>query len=82
VVGVLNILHLDVIRHGVGLRQLREGGARVEKERIEGTWVVHDYDHGGAGYQSSYGCSQEVVRLVGEAFAEVRGCRHPFFCAE
>jgi D-amino-acid oxidase len=64
------IEHLDVIRHGVGLRPLREGGARVEKERVEDIWVVHDHGHGGAGYQSSYGCSQEVVRLVGEAFAE------------
>lgn len=64
------IEHLEIIRHGVGLRPLREGGARVEKERIGRTCVVHNYGHGGAGYQSSYGCSQEVVRLVNEAFAE------------
>lgn len=64
------IEHLDVIRHGVGLRPLRQGGARVEKERMDGYWVVHNYGHGGAGYQSSYGCSQEVVRLVDEAFKD------------
>ncbi|KAH6897237.1 D-amino-acid oxidase [Thelonectria olida] len=57
---------LDVIRHGVGLRPVREGGARIEKERIEGTWVVHNYGHGGAGYQCSYGYAQAAVKLVDE----------------
>ena len=58
---------LDVIRHGVGLRPVREGGVRIEKEKIAGTWVVHNYGHGGAGYQSSYGCAMEAVKLVEEA---------------
>jgi D-amino-acid oxidase len=61
------IERLDVVRHGVGLRPVREGGARVEKERIDGFWVVHNYGHGGAGYQSSYGCAEEAVNLVQEA---------------
>ena len=55
---------LDVVRHGVGLRPVREGGARVERKRLEGVWVVHNYGAGGAGYQSSYGCAMEAVRLV------------------
>ena len=55
---------LSVIRHGVGLRPVREGGARVEKERIRGVWVVHQYGHGGAGYQSSYGSAQQALKLV------------------
>ncbi|KAI5465529.1 D-amino-acid oxidase [Mariannaea sp. PMI_226] len=59
--------HLDVIRHAVGLRPARDGGARIEKERIAGTWVVHNYGHGGAGYQCSYGCAQRAVKLVDEA---------------
>ena len=63
------IEHLDVIRHGVGLRPVRDGGARIEKEKIEGTWVVHNYGAGGAGYQSSYGCAQEAVDLVEEALS-------------
>jgi len=29
-------------------------------------WVVHNYGHGGYGYQSSYGCASRVVGLVGE----------------
>ncbi len=58
---------LDVVRHGVGLRPVREGGARVEKEKIGENWVVHNYGHGGAGYQSSYGCAIETMKLVEEA---------------
>lgn len=60
---------LSVIRHGVGLRPLRTGGVRVEKERIDGTWVVHNYGHGGWGYQGSYGCSLGVVELVEDVLA-------------
>lgn len=66
--GGKGIEHLDVIRHGVGLRPSRENGTRIEKEKIDGLWIVHNYGHGGAGYQSSYGCSQVAVKLVEEAF--------------
>jgi D-amino-acid oxidase len=55
---------LSVIRHGVGLRPLREDGVRIEKEKIAGTWVVHNYGHGGWGYQGSYGCSEGAKELV------------------
>lgn len=57
---------LSVIRHGVGLRPFRKGGVRIEKERIEGVQVVHNYGHGGWGYQASYGCSEGAVTLVEE----------------
>lgn len=59
-----DIEHLDIIRHGVGLRPVRRGGTRVEKERIGNVWVVHNYGAGGAGYQSSYGCAQKAVYLI------------------
>ena len=58
------IEHLDIIRHGVGLRPLRLNGTRIEKERIEGQWVAHNYGHGGYGYQSSYGCSLDAKSVV------------------
>lgn len=61
------IEHLSIIRHGVGLRPVRLSGVRLEKETIDDVWVVHNYGHGGAGYQSSYGCSQAVVKLVEDA---------------
>jgi hypothetical protein len=38
---------LSIIRHGVGLRPMRKSGIRVEKEKIDGTWVVHNYGHAG-----------------------------------
>lgn len=65
--GGKGIEHLDIVRHGVGLRPVREGGTRIEKERIGDLWVVHNYGAGGAGYQSSYGCAQAAVNLVEEA---------------
>ncbi|RPB01422.1 FAD dependent oxidoreductase [Choiromyces venosus 120613-1] len=58
---------LDVIRHGVGLRPLRIGGARVEREVIGGVRVVHNYGAGGFGYQASYGMAEEAVSLVEES---------------
>jgi len=61
---------LDIVRHGVGLRPMREGGPRVEKEKINGVWIVHQYGHGGYGYQSSYGSAKVAVELVEEALRE------------
>jgi D-amino-acid oxidase len=58
---------LSIIRHGVGLRPMREGGPRVEKELIDGVYTVHCYGHGGYGYQSSYGSAYMVNHLVNEA---------------
>ncbi|PBP28144.1 FAD dependent oxidoreductase [Diplocarpon rosae] len=57
---------LSVVRHGVGLRPLRTTGVRIAKERIGEQWVVHNYGHGGWGYQGSYGCSERAVELVEE----------------
>ncbi|RFU35463.1 hypothetical protein B7463_g881, partial [Scytalidium lignicola] len=65
--GGKGIEHLDIIRHGVGLRPVREGGTRIDKERIGDVWVVHNYGAGGAGYQSSYGCAQDAGHLTGQA---------------
>jgi D-amino-acid oxidase len=57
---------LDVIRHGVGLRPMREGGPRVEAETLRDgeVKVVHCYGHGGYGYQTSYGSANMVKGLV------------------
>ncbi len=65
--GGKGIEHLSIIRHSVGLRPLRLSGTRIEKEKMEGVVTVHNYGHGGFGYQSSYGCAQAVVKLVEEA---------------
>ncbi|EMC91718.1 hypothetical protein BAUCODRAFT_302218 [Baudoinia panamericana UAMH 10762] len=63
---------LSIIRHGVGLRPMRKGGPRVEREVIDGVPVVHNYGHGGYGYQTSYGAAQAAVALVEEASQQPR----------
>lgn len=68
--GGKGIEHLDIIRHSVGLRPAREGGARIEQEKIDGLWVVHSYGFGGAGYQCSYGAAQVAVGLIDRALQE------------
>lgn len=65
--GGRGIEHLDIVRHGVGLRPVREGGVRIERERVGDLWLVHNYGAGGAGYQSSYGCAQAAIRLIQDA---------------
>lgn len=63
---------LKVVRHNVGLRPVREGGPRIEKERImdDSTSsvhvVVHCYGHGGFGYQTSWASAAMVCRIVEE----------------
>jgi D-amino-acid oxidase len=44
----------------VGLRPARHGGPRVEREGR----IVHAYGHGGAGMTLSWGCADEITRLV------------------
>jgi D-amino-acid oxidase len=60
---------LDIIRHGVGLRPMRNGGPRIEKDQVEGVPVVHNYGHGGFGYQASFGCASMAVSLVEEVLS-------------
>lgn len=71
--GGKGIAGLDIIRHGVGLRPARNGGVRIEREVIGDLTVVHNYGHGGWGYQGSYGCAERVVELVREVVAEWDG---------
>lgn len=54
-----------VVSVQVGLRPMRKGGPRVEMEVLpDGAAVVHEYGHGGAGYQNSIGSAKEVLRLL------------------
>lgn len=54
---------LDIITERAGLRPGREGGARVEKEVINGKTVIHNYGAGGTGYQSGLGMALKAVAL-------------------
>jgi len=50
-----------VIGNWAGLRPFRQL-VRVEREGN----IIHNYGHGGSGYTLSWGCAEEVGRLVGE----------------
>ncbi|WP_030209546.1 FAD-dependent oxidoreductase [Streptomyces bikiniensis] len=55
-----------VLEHRIGARPTRDT-VRVEAERAEdGTLILHNYGHGGAGVTLSWGCADEAQRLVGE----------------
>lgn len=47
----------------VGLRPGRSA-VRVEAERLDAGWVVHNYGHGGSGYVLSWGCAATVAGIV------------------
>jgi D-amino-acid oxidase len=49
--------------HKVGLRPARPS-VRLDAEARGGCAIVHCYGHGGAGVTLSWGCADEVVRLV------------------
>ncbi|GGX29708.1 FAD-dependent oxidoreductase [Streptomyces noursei] len=58
-----------VLAHRVGLRPARPA-VRLAAERLpDGTVCVHNYGHGGAGVTVSWGCADEVLRLVRDAVA-------------
>lgn len=56
-----------MIRDIVGRRPAREGGMRIEIERIaDGKTVVHAYGAGGRGFELSVGVAEDVVDLMFE----------------
>jgi D-amino-acid oxidase len=61
---VLGIAPPKVVAERVGLRPFRKSGIRLEKDRLGGRTVIHNYGHGGAGFTLSWGCAGQVVKLV------------------
>jgi len=57
-----------VIEDGCGLRPDRKGGVRLERETVSGIPVVHNYGHGGSGFQSSWGAASVALKLLNEAW--------------
>ena len=55
---------LDIVRHAVGLRPLRQTGPRLGASWVSDVLVVHSYGHEGFGYQCSYGCSMAAIRII------------------
>ncbi|GJJ68623.1 D-amino-acid oxidase [Entomortierella parvispora] len=65
----------DIVDQKVGFRPSRTGGVRVEVEHGrtgcgEPVLIVHNYGHGGAGYQSSWGTAFEALKMTQEAEKE------------
>jgi len=52
-----------IVGRAVGLRPSRTE-VRLEKEHVQGRDIIHNYGHGGAGVTLSWGCADEVARLV------------------
>jgi D-amino-acid oxidase len=50
----------------VGIRPIRDAGVCLKAVVLDERLVVHNYGHGGAGLTLSWGCAEDVVRLVGE----------------
>jgi len=61
----LNIEPPPVIATRVGLRPFRKLGVRLEMEKLsDGRTVVHNYGHGGCGFTLSWGCAEDVLKLL------------------
>ena len=66
-----------VIRTTVGLRPHRPSGFVLRAERLDGTTVIHNYGHGGAGISLSWGTGRmaaEIALEQGSRQAAVIGC--------
>lgn len=61
-----------VVGEGCGLRPARKEGTRIELEWVDGARlkrqgkvaVIHNYGHGGFGFQSSWGCALKVLEIL------------------
>mgnify|MGYP003313810487 FL=1 len=53
----------NIVGTAVGLRPSRYE-VRLEEEIIDGKKVIHNYGHGGAGVTLSWGCADEIVKMI------------------
>ncbi|TEB29963.1 D-amino-acid oxidase [Coprinellus micaceus] len=66
-----------LVGEGCGLRPYREGGIRIETEWTEGVGgrgkvpIVHNYGHGGAGYQVSWASANIALKLLEDALVQL-----------
>lgn len=62
VAGECGDVRIDTVE--VGIRPVRDAGVRLEAAEIDGRTVIHNYGHGGSGFTLSWGCAEDVVRLL------------------
>lgn len=53
----------EILEVKVGLRPARDE-IRLEIEKYSDKFVIHNYGHGGSGFNLSWGCGKKVVQLV------------------
>ena len=73
----VNVAWNRIIRTTVGLRPHRPSGFMLRAERLDGTTVIHNYGHGGAGISLSWGTGRKVAEMALEhqsRKAAVIGC--------
>lgn len=68
---------VDVIESRVGLRPTRIGGVRLEgclvKRKDGDLMLIHNYGHGGYGFQSSWGTAESVLAIAQQFVSKRRG---------
>ena len=63
---VLKIDNPRVLAERVGLRPFRKSGVCLEREKLrDRRTVIHNYGHGGSGFTLSWGCAENVLKIVG-----------------
>ncbi|EGV63455.1 D-aspartate oxidase [Yamadazyma tenuis] len=58
---------LEILRGAAGLRPGRDGGVRIEREKVYGKTVIHNYGAGGYGFQAGLGMGRDAVALLRES---------------
>lgn len=59
-----HLVEENILGAVVGLRPFREGGPRIETERLREKLLVHNYGHGGSGITLCWGTSEVAVSLL------------------
>jgi D-amino-acid oxidase len=66
------LAHAPVLEELVGLRPVRPS-VRLELERRDGGWCLHNYGHGRSGVSLSWGCAAELPAMLDGPATGVRG---------
>ncbi|KAL1924735.1 uncharacterized protein VTP21DRAFT_4389 [Calcarisporiella thermophila] len=69
---------IQIVREAVGLRPGRTGGTRLDAEWMNArgskdVLLVHNYGHGGGGYQTSWGTAAEAVEIIAREMSIRKG---------
>ncbi|KAJ6171135.1 D-amino-acid oxidase [Penicillium chermesinum] len=55
---------LNIMSHEIGITASRPLGTRVQMETLFDTWLIHNYGHGAAGFQNSFGAASACVNFI------------------